>query len=93
MAERMTLTDKLKAAFESDTPIGFDWAREYAHKVPGVAMKAEDLDLRDWGFYYGVAYGIARGENPYETNGSVAERAFDAALNTFAAAFSVPATD
>jgi hypothetical protein len=85
MAKQMTLQEKLEATFVSDTPIGFEWAREYASKVPGVPMEHADLDLRDWGFYYGVAYGIARGEDPYEPNGSAAKRAFDAALEVFAA--------
>jgi hypothetical protein len=85
MAEQKTLREKLEATFESDTPPGFEWAREYAHRVPGVPMEEADLDLRDWGFYYGVAYGIARGEDPYEDNGSAAKRAFDAALEVFAA--------
>ena len=37
------------------------------------------MDLRDWGMTFGLAYGIARGEDPYESNESVAQRALDAA--------------
>jgi hypothetical protein len=79
MAERMTLEQKLEAAFESDTPIGFQWAYEWAHKIPGLPLSELQCDLRDWGLYFGVAYGIARSEDPYEPNGRVAARAYDAA--------------
>ncbi len=45
---------------------------------PG-ALTSFELDCRDWGIAYGLAHGIARGEDPFETNTSVAERALEAA--------------
>jgi hypothetical protein len=34
-------------------------------------LTSEQLDARDWGVAYGVAIGIARGEDPYESFSSV----------------------
>src|SRR5215208_3344637 len=49
MSDHGTLRSKLEAAFESDTPSGFEWAKEYVSKIPGVPMSDLKLDLRDWG--------------------------------------------
>lgn len=38
-----------------------------------------ELDLRSWGLTVGIAYGIARGEDPYESDEDVARRALEAA--------------
>ena len=43
-----------------------------------------EMDCRDWGFVFGVTYGIARGEEPYESDDSVCERAMMAAREAFA---------
>ena len=42
-----------------------------------------ELDLGDWGFTYGVAWAIARTQNPDESDHSVAERALVAAGEVF----------
>lgn len=38
-----------------------------------------EMDLRDWGCVYGIAFGLARSEEPCEPLEQVAERALDAA--------------
>ena len=45
----------------------------------GESVGEFELDMRDWGFTYGVAYGIARGEDPYEPEELVRDRAIEAA--------------
>ena len=42
-------------------------------------MSAYEMEVRDWGVYFGVAYGIARSEDPFESTDQVGERAFAAA--------------
>jgi hypothetical protein len=42
-----------------------------------------ESNCRDWGFTFGVAYGIARGEQPYESDHAVCERAMTAAREVF----------
>jgi hypothetical protein len=46
-------------------------------------LTAFEADCRDWGFTFGVAYGIARGEDPYESDDRVCERALMAAREVF----------
>ena len=53
--------------------------------VPGdSAMSEFERDIRDWGVVMGVAYGIARGEDPYESRDSVLARALPAAKEAYA---------
>ena len=42
-----------------------------------------ELDIGDWGFTYGVAWTVARAEDPQESDESVADRALDAAIQVF----------
>ena len=55
--------------------------------APGDAEAARlselELDIGDWGFAYGVAWAVARGQDPQESDESVAARALDAALQVF----------
>ena len=62
----MTLTEKLNACFESDEPGGFKWAMDRVGEYPADAgeLDTRELDLRDWGLYYGVAYGIGLDPTP-----------------------------
>jgi hypothetical protein len=46
-------------------------------------LTAFEADCRDWGFTFGVAYGIARGEDPYESEDRVCERALTTAREVF----------
>jgi len=69
-------------AFE-ETPTGHKWAYEHLTSQPGEPLSDRGRDLREWGYLYGLAYGIARGENPYEPNAEAAERAYQAAIGVF----------
>ncbi len=51
---------------------------EHAHK-PITGATEFELDALDWGVMYGVAYGIARGEDPFEPGNAVENRALTAA--------------
>ncbi len=46
-------------------------------------MSDLELDLGDWGFTYGVAWAVARAEDPQEPDDSVAARALAAARHVF----------
>jgi hypothetical protein len=75
---QMTVTDKVLSCLRENTgqgPVsvaGTDpaWAKE---------LSEFELDLRDWGVVYGMAFGIARSEQPFETLEAAAERAYDPA--------------
>jgi hypothetical protein len=43
-----------------------------------------EMDVRDWALVVGVAYGIARSEDPFESFESVADRALEAARAAYA---------
>jgi hypothetical protein len=77
------LQNKLLAHVRTETPTGFRDFLDFLHSRPvlpaGESLGEFEYDLVDWGSLYGVAYGIARGEDPWESNADVAERAFDAA--------------
>ena len=49
--------------------------------APG--LSALELDLSDWGFTYGVAWAVARAQDPHEPDASVAQRALAAAQEVF----------
>jgi hypothetical protein len=49
----------------------------------GKNLSEFESECRDWGFVYGLAYGMARGEDPYESTGSVSIRAMGAAIEAF----------
>jgi uncharacterized BrkB/YihY/UPF0761 family membrane protein len=46
-------------------------------------LSALELDLSDWGFTYGVAWAVARAQDPHEPDASVAQRALAAAQEVF----------
>lgn len=80
----MTLEQKLRAILRQDDtgrgPIGR--AATYPSRDVFQATTFE-LDIRDWGVYYGMAFGIARGEDPFEPQEDVALRALEAANSVF----------
>lgn len=82
----MTLHEKVRAVFMTDTVS--DAALNGAHAQPAAAdlhpLSQWELDLRDWGAVYGVAFGIARTEEPFESIESVAARALNAARTVYA---------
>jgi hypothetical protein len=83
----MTLTDRL---YQVLAEVGSDVGHpvNVMHRFPGVpedeVLTAFELDCKDWGFVYGMAYGIARSEDPWEADGQAAERALVAARDAFA---------
>jgi hypothetical protein len=78
------IADKISAILDlDDTGRGFIGV---ASRRPQVKhFSAWELDLIDWGAIYGLAFGIARAENPWESVESVAERALAAAWPKFLA--------
>jgi hypothetical protein len=89
----MTTTDLIEAvaAIVRAEPVnggkcGFEFLEDHAPDRPprdatDVELCDHDSHNRDWGFVYGVALGIARGQDPYESSESVAARAFEAATS------------
>ena len=77
------LSSKVRAIAFEETPTGHRWAYEHLTSEPSEDLSQREEDLREWGYAFGLAYGIARGEDPYEANGSVAERAYMAATALF----------
>lgn len=78
------LSTKVRAIVFEETPIGHKWAYERViSEPPAQDLNQREEDLREWGYVYGLAYGIARGEDPYEANQDVAERAYQAAMGVF----------
>jgi hypothetical protein len=80
----MTLTEKVYAVLGQEQSHG-EAALATANRYPkGDALTELDLDCRDWGFVFGFAYGIARGEDTYEPEASVLDRAEAAARDAYA---------
>jgi uncharacterized BrkB/YihY/UPF0761 family membrane protein len=46
-------------------------------------LSSLELDLSDWGFTFGVAWAVARAQDPHEPDASVAQRALAAAEDVF----------
>ncbi len=82
----MTLEEKVYSAITAESPTGLLCARVAVGSYPACGdelLSPFELDCRDWGFAFGVAYGIARGEDPFEADHQVAERALQAARTAF----------
>ncbi len=80
MAEQMTLEEKLTAILMVDDtgrgPVGRCSAEPASYNSK---LSEFEGDLRDWGLVYGMAFGLARMEEPCESMESVADRALIAA--------------
>lgn len=87
MAVEITLAEKVYAAVADDHGFGeFSDAYETVGAYPetdGGYLTDFELDLRSWGLMVGIAYGIARGEDAYEPERSVCERALTAAREAY----------
>lgn len=80
----MSLEAKLRAVLAVDDT--GDGPTSVCSKRPGwhnLTLSNFEMDLRDWGMYFGIAFGIARGEEPFEAAESVAIRAAEAAWPIF----------
>jgi hypothetical protein len=78
----MTLTEKVYGVITANRGAGPDNTTNVLHQFPrtgGGDLSQFELDCVDWGFTFGLAYGIARAEDPFEPNASVCERALEAA--------------
>lgn len=74
----VTVQDKVRAILRlDDTGRGFGSTAEQRPKVEH--LNDWERSLVDWGAVYGLAFGVARAENPFEAHEDVAERALDAA--------------
>jgi hypothetical protein len=67
------ITERIRALLSLDDT---DGVLEILDKHPrAVELSEFERDLREWGFVFGMAFAIARAEDPWETNRSVAARA------------------
>lgn len=74
----VTVQDKVRAILRlEDTGRGFGSVAEQRPKVEH--LSTWERDLVDWGAVYGLAFGIARAEDPFEAHEDVADRALAAA--------------
>jgi hypothetical protein len=82
-----TLTEKVYTVL-SEEHSNFTSPVEVVAKFPRPShdenLSQFELDCRDWGLTFGIAYGIARGEDPFEAERSVTDRALAAARDAFA---------
>jgi hypothetical protein len=77
------LADRLYELFSSDQGCEIDMP---ALEFPPEAgyLTNHETDVMVWSVVYGVAFGVARTEDPLEPNGKVAERALAAAVSAWA---------
>lgn len=76
----MTLAEKVYSVVAAE---GINYIDDRLRVLPGGRLGEFEQDLRDWGMVYGVALGIARTEDLWESLESVSERAQAAALEAF----------
>ena len=78
LAERMTFVHE-----EDDLGDAAIFCGRYP-RIPDHRPSQFELDLRDWGLIYGIAYGLARATEPKDSNDQVGERAYKVARASFA---------
>jgi len=82
----MSLEEKVRAIItQADTgegPVGTAGRQPCRHGYMATDLEA---GMRAWGCVYGIAFGLARSEEPCEPIESVAERAYEAAWPAFLA--------
>jgi hypothetical protein len=77
-----TLAERVCSLIMPDLGPG-DWVANHPALPEGTHLSGDELDIRDWGMIYGLAFGIARGEDAYEAVSSVGDRALRAAEAAF----------
>jgi len=78
-------TEKVYNVLAADHGSGaWDVHRASARYPKGDGLTSFELDCRDWGLALGIAYGIARGEDPFEPEESVCARTMTAARDAYA---------
>ncbi len=78
-----TLTEKVREILFEHEDRAPKRALDHVHARPDRMLEEHEYVSREWGFTYGLAYGIARSEDPDESNESVARRARHAADEMF----------
>lgn len=79
----MALAEKVWAILGYEAASGHTHPLERVWSGPVQPAAGGAMDYGDWAFTFGVACGIARGEDPFETMESVIERAEAAAREVF----------
>ena len=79
MAVEMTLVEKVQAIVDD-----LDATVLSGSRAPFDTGEHE-YDAADWQLYYGIAIGLARPENPFESRAGVARRARETACQAFLA--------
>jgi hypothetical protein len=78
----MTLAEKVRAVLARDDtgegPIGLA-----ASKIGPAPHTDRDSDISAWGVTFGIAWGIARTEDPFESDEQVGQRAMSAGWAVF----------
>jgi hypothetical protein len=83
----MTLTEKVYVLLSRETghdlpgPVGA--VGRFPNHPEGECLTSFEQDCRDWGLAFGIAYGIARSEDAFESEDAVAARALVAARDAF----------
>lgn len=83
---QLTLLEKLRGVMTGDDATA--GLLDPCWSYPGKGVNSRDLTdledrLRTWGCFYGVAFGLARSEEPCESAESVGRRAYEAARVVF----------
>lgn len=83
-----TLADRVYAVLSDDNRIEpshhLALAAPVVRNDDGTVQDELHLDLCEWGFAFGVAFAIARGEDAYESRSTVTARAEQAAREAWA---------
>jgi hypothetical protein len=74
----------LTSESQHDVAGALDRSGHYPNHPDGEYLTEFEQDCRDWGLAFGFAYGVARGEDPFESNDDVLARALLAAEDAFA---------
>ncbi len=84
MAIEMTLAERVLALVRDPSDAVLTESGRQPVCAGDEFLSEYELDLREWGVFYGLAVGLARLEEPCESTGRVARRALVAAQEAFA---------
>jgi hypothetical protein len=86
MPAHMTLAEKLYDVLLEERTSNAGHPLNVSHAFPftaGEVLSEFELDCHDWGFVFGLAYGLARSEDPDGPEADVSSRALSAAREAF----------
>ncbi len=75
----MTLEEKVYEMLVRDEGVGTESTVGRCQEWAPGGLSEFEMDLLDWGCAFGIAFGLARAEEPCESNVSVGQRALEAA--------------